>query len=99
MHTVDGRTVTGTEILLENQLTGSLEELNSFNLLERRHPVETRPLTLSHTIPQVIERENERVIIPLIATAWEVPNFLNFFSETLNNSTRHEQREEIIAFA
>jgi hypothetical protein len=54
---------------------------------------------LSHTIPQVIERENERVIIPLIATAWEVPNFLNFFSETLNNSTRHEQREEIIAFA
>jgi hypothetical protein len=97
MHTVDGRIVTGTEIMLENQLTGSLEELNSFNLLERRHPVETRPLTLSHTIPQVIERENERDV--LIGTAWEVPNFLKFLSETLNNLTRHEQREEIIAFA
>jgi hypothetical protein len=96
MNTVDGRTVTGTEIMLENQRTGSLEELSSLNLLERRRPVETKPLTFSHTIPQVIRRENE---VPLLkGNIWKVPDFTKFFSQILNNSTRREQREEIIAF-
>jgi hypothetical protein len=53
---------------------------------------------LSHTIPQVIEREN-KFDVPTLGTVWKVPNILKYLSETLNNLTRHEQREEIIAFA
>ncbi len=81
--------------MLENQRTGSLENLNSFSLLERRSRVETKPLTFSYTIPQVIRRENE---VPLLkGNIWKVPDFKKNY-ETLNKSTRREEREVRFAF-
>jgi hypothetical protein len=92
MHTVDGRIVSGTEIMLENQLTGKLENYNH----KRRHTVQTPPLTLSYTVPKVIERENE-TNLGIFGNIWRVPDFSSFFEN--RNTFRHGEREVRYAYA
>lgn len=90
MHTVDGRIVQGVERMLENQLTGELENLNP--CINRRETVKTEPLTLSFKVPAPVKQNNALNI--LFGSIWKVPDFMNsLFSMNQTN------REQVYQFA